>query len=382
VTVPAVPFNKPSVTETELDYIRQAIANLHLSGNGPFTRRCQAWLERVSGCRRALLTQSCTAALEMSALLADVGAGDEVVMPSFTFVSTANAFALRGATPVFVDIRPDTLNLDERLIDRAITARTRAIVAVHYAGVSCDMDAIARIAEERGLLVVEDAAQGLMSAYKGRPLGSFGDASAMSFHETKNVTAGEGGALLINRREWEERAEIVWEKGTNRSQFARGLASKYVWLDLGSSYLPSEINAAFLCAQLERAAAITARRLAIWSQYHEALLPLETAGVLRRPILPDVCTHNAHMYYVLLADGDRRADMLRRLNAAGVNAVSHYIPLHSAPAGRRFGRSSGTLAVTDRVAGQLVRLPLWADMTPEDVDIVTSSVLKWATTAC
>jgi dTDP-4-amino-4,6-dideoxygalactose transaminase len=379
---PKIPFNKPFVAGDELAYIQEAIANGHLSGNGPFTKRCHAWIEERLTCRRALLTHSCTAALEMAALLTEMGPGDEVIMPSFTFVSTANAFALRGATPVFVDIRPDTLNLDETRIEAAITPRTRAIVPVHYAGVGCEMDVICRIAREHGLFVIEDAAQGVMASYKGRPLGSIGDASAVSFHETKNVIAGEGGALIVNRPEWLDRAEILWEKGTNRTLFSRGKVDKYSWIDLGSSFLPSEINAAFLCAQLEHAEAITRRRLEIWQAYHERLAPLESSsGILQRPIVPDTCTANAHMYYVLLARADLRPGLIAALNDNGINAVTHYVPLHLAPAGRRFGRTSGPLDVTESVGGRLVRLPLFPTMTDDDVSVVTAAVTSWAASA-
>ena len=373
-----VPFNVPFVIGTELEYIRKAIENGHLSGNGPFTKRCQTWLEQRLGGSRALLTHSCTAALEMAALLTNVGPGDEVIMPSFTFVSTANAFALRGATVVFIDVRTDTLNLDESLIESAITERTRAIVPVHYAGVGCAMDEIGAIAARHRLCVIEDAAQGMMATYKGRPLGSMGDASAVSFHETKNVTAGEGGALVVNRPDWVEHAEICWEKGTNRTMFARGQVDKYSWIDLGSSYLPSEINAAFLWAQLEHAEEITRKRVAVWTTYHEALAPLEAAGVLRRPIIAPECTHNAHMYYVLVAEASMRAGLVEHLNEQGVNAVTHYVPLHSAPGGRRFGRVAGALDVTDSVAGRLVRLPLWAGMNDNDTDMVLRAVTVWA----
>jgi dTDP-4-amino-4,6-dideoxygalactose transaminase len=376
-----IPFNKPFVAGNELAYIQEAIANGHLSGNGPFTKRCQAWIESQLHCPRALLTHSCTAGLEMAALLTEAGPGDEIIMPSFTFVSTANAFALRGATPVFVDIRPDTLNLDESRIEAAITRRTRAIVPVHYAGVGCEMDDICRIARRHGLLVVEDAAQGVMATYRGRPLGSIGDAAAISFHETKNVIAGEGGALVVNRPEWVDRAEILWEKGTNRTLFSRGVVDKYSWIDLGSSYLPSEINAAFLCAQLEHAEAITRRRLEIWDQYHARLAPLEAAGVLRRPIVPAHCTANAHMYYVLVARPEMRHTLVTQLAEQGVNAVSHYVPLHLAPAGRRFGRCSGTLNVTESVGDRLLRLPLWAALTDDEVSAVVATVTTWAETA-
>jgi dTDP-4-amino-4,6-dideoxygalactose transaminase len=377
-----IPFNKPFVAGHELAYIQEAITNGHLSGNGPFTRRCQAWIEKRLTCRRALLTHSCTAGLEMAALLTEVGPGDEVIMPSFTFVSTANAFALRGATPVFVDIRPDTLNLDESRIEAAITPRTRAIVPVHYAGVGCEMDVICRIAREHGLFVIEDAAQGVMAAYKGRPLGSIGDASAVSFHETKNVIAGEGGALIVNRPEWLDRAEILWEKGTNRTLFSRGKVDKYSWIDLGSSFLPSEINAAFLCAQLEHAEAITRRRLEIWRAYHEQFAALESSsGILQRPIVPDSCTANAHMYYVLVARADQQSGLITALNDNGINAVTHYVPLHLAPAGRRFGRTAGSLDVTESVGGRLVRLPLFPAMTDDDVTGVIAAVTSWAASA-
>ncbi len=378
MTTIRVPFNKPHVAGRELEYIQQAVLNRHLSGNGPFTKRCQAWIEARLGCARALLTHSCTAALEMAALLAGVGPGDEVIMPSFTFVSTANAFVLRGARPVFVDVRADTLNLDESKVEAAITRRTRAIVPVHYAGVACEMDVLCGIASRHRVLIIEDAAQGVMSSYKGRPLGSMGQAAALSFHETKNVIAGEGGALAVNAPEWGDRAEILWEKGTNRTQFARGMVDKYTWIDLGSSYLPSEISAAFLWAQLEEAAAITDKRLALWSRYHERLAPFEEAGVLRRPIVPEGCVHNAHMYYVLVAEPSQRAGLLSALDGHGINAVSHYVPLHGSPAGRRFGRASGSLDVTERVAERLLRLPLWFDMTEDDVSAVTAAIALWA----
>jgi dTDP-4-amino-4,6-dideoxygalactose transaminase len=299
-------------------------------------------------------------------------------MPSFTFVSTANAFALRGATIVFVEIRPDTLNIDETAIEEAITPRTRAVVPVHYAGVGCEMDEIGRVATRHGLAVIEDAAQGILATYKGRPLGTMGAAAALSFHETKNVTSGEGGALVVNRPDWTGRAEILWEKGTNRASFSRGQIDKYTWTDLGSSYLPSEINAAFLWAQLEHADGITRRRLDIWNEYHQRLAPLEAAGVLRRPIVPGWCTQNAHMYYVLIAEPSMRADLLTTLNEQGINAVSHYVPLHSSPAGRRFGRAHGALLVTQHAADRLVRLPLWAGMSPIEVSRVVDSIVSWA----
>ncbi|HEY3521319.1 MAG TPA: dTDP-4-amino-4,6-dideoxygalactose transaminase [Rhodanobacteraceae bacterium] len=354
-----IPFNKPYMTGRELEYIAQAHANGHLSGDGPFTRRCHAWLEERIGCRKALLTHSCTGALEMAALLLDLQPGDEVIMPSFTFVSTANAVVLRGAVPVFVDIRSDTLNIDETLIEAAITPKTRAIFVVHYAGVGCEMDAIMAIAEKHGLFVIEDAAQGVQSTYKGRPLGSIGALAALSFHETKNVISGEGGALLINDERFCERAEIIREKGTNRSKFFRGQVDKYTWVDIGSSYLPGEIVAAFLAAQLSEAEAIAGRRLAMWERYNAWAAPLESAGIVRRPIVPDTCVHNAHMFYLLLRDLDARTRFIEALGAVGIGAVFHYIPLHSSPAGRKFCRTVGKMVVTDDVSERLVRMPLW-----------------------
>jgi dTDP-4-amino-4,6-dideoxygalactose transaminase len=354
-----IPFNKPALVGPEFDYIREALEAGHLAGDGRFTKRCHALLEHLTGSPRALLTHSCTAALEMSALLSDVGPGDEVIMPSFTFVSTANAFVLRGATPVFVDVRPDTLNLDERLVEGAITSHTRAIVPVHYAGVACEMDELTAIAERHGLLVIEDAAQGMGSTYKGRPLGAIGGLGALSFHETKNVISGEGGALLVNDAALVQRAEIIREKGTNRSAFFRGQVDKYTWVDVGSSYLPSEIIAAFLFAQLEQVAQVNAGRIAVWRAYHDAFAALESAGLLRRPIVPEACGHNGHMYYLLLPDLATRTAFIADLRTAGVSSVFHYVPLHSAPAGIRFGRPFGTLPVTDAAGEQLVRLPLW-----------------------
>jgi dTDP-4-amino-4,6-dideoxygalactose transaminase len=311
-----IPFNKPYMTGKELWNIAQAHAKGHLAGDGSFTKQCHRWLEQSIGCHKALLTHSCTAALEMSALLADLQPGDEVIMPSFTFVSTANAFVLRGAVPVFVDIRPDTLNLDERLVEAAITPKTRAIVPVHYAGVACEMDALMDIAQRHGLLVIEDAAQALGSTYKGRALGSIGDLAALSFHETKNVIAGEGGALLVNAPRFAERAEIIREKGTNRSQFFRGQVDKYTWVDVGSSYLPSELIAAFLLAQFDEAQDITQRRLNLWNTYHQWFAELETQGLLRRPVVPSHCRHNAHMYYALLPSLETRGPRHRAAQGA------------------------------------------------------------------
>lgn len=356
-----IPFNKPYMTGKELAYIADAHANGHLSGDGPYTRRCNAWLEETTGAPKALLTHSCTAALEMAALLADVKAGDEIIMPSFTFVSTANAFVLRGAVPVFVDIRADTINIDEKLIEAAITPRTRAICVVHYAGVGCEMDKIQAIAKKHDLLLIEDAAQGIMAEYKGRALGTFGQLSALSFHETKNLISGEGGALLINDPDYFERAEIIREKGTNRSKFFRGQVDKYTWVDVGSSYLPGEIVAAFLAAQFEEAQRITDERLAIWNQYHAAFAALETQGKLRRPVVPEHCKHNAHMYYLLLPDLETRTRFISSLKAKSINPVFHYVPLHSSPAGRRFGRAMDDLPITENVSERLVRLPLWLE---------------------
>ena len=360
-----IPFNKPYMTGRELEYISMAHEAGHLSGDGPFTRQCNEHLVALTGAASALLTHSCTAALEMAAMLLDLQPGDEVIMPSFTFVSTANAFVLRGAVPVFVDIRPDTLNLDERLVEAAITPRTRAICVVHYAGVSCEMDAIMDIASRHGLMVVEDAAQGIYSSYRGRPLGTIGDIGCLSFHETKNVISGEGGALLLRDPVFAERAEIIREKGTNRSRFFRGQVDKYTWVDVGSSYLPSELIAAFLAAQLEAGGAITQRRMAIWNRYHAWAESHEMRGLLRRPFVPDHCGHNAHMYYLLMPSIGHRTEFMARMKAAGVSTVFHYIPLHTSPAGISHGRSaSRTLPVTDLTSDCLVRLPIWVGLEP------------------
>lgn len=357
-----IPFNKPYMTGRELQYIAQAHANGHLAGDGMFTKKCHAWLETHTGAHKALLTHSCTASLDMAAMLADIHPGDEVIMPSYTFVSTANAFVLRGGVPVFVDIRPDTLNIDETLIDAAVTPRTKAIVPVHYAGVACEMDTIMAFAQRHKLLVIEDAAQAVMSTYKGKPLGTLGHMGAYSFHETKNIISGEGGALLVNDERFAERAEIIREKGTNRSQFFRGQIDKYTWMDIGSSYLPGEVIAAFLWAQMEEAQSITERRLDLWRRYHEALSPLENAGKLQRPIIPMDCRHNAHMYYILLESLEKRTQVIAQLKAQGVNAVFHYVPLHASPAGKKYGRVNGELGHTDNLADRLLRLPLWVGM--------------------
>lgn len=365
-----IPFNRPYMVGTELGYVEQAHANLHLAGDGQFTALCSRWLEQRLGVHKALLTQSCTAALEMAALLADIGPGDEVIMPSFTFVSTANAFVLRGGVPVFVDIRPDTLNLDETKLAAAITPRTKAVVVVHYAGVACEMSAIMAIAREHGLLVIEDAAHGILSTYRNRPLGSIGHLATLSFHETKNITCGEGGALLINDPRFVERAQVIREKGTNRTRFLEGRVDKYTWMDVGSSYLPSDLTAAFLWGQMESADRINDQRLAIWNTYHRAFAGLERAGKLRRPTVPDDCAANAHLYYVLLPSERERTTFLKALVARGVGAVSHYVPLHDSPAGKRFGRQVGGLPNTLMAAGCLVRLPLWLGLESTQDEVV------------
>ena len=354
-----IPFNRPYLTGKELHNIAQAHALGQLAGDGSFTKQCHQWLEESIGTKKALLTHSCTASLEMAALLADIQPGDEVIMPSYTFVSTANAFVLRGGVPVFVDIREDTLNLDERRIEAAITPKTKAIVPVHYAGVACEMDAILEIAQAHKLWVIEDAAQGILSTFKGKALGALGHLGCLSFHETKNVISGEGGALLVNEEDWVQRAEIIREKGTNRSQFFRGQVDKYTWVEVGSSYLPGEIIAAFLWAQLQEAEVITQQRLEVWNAYHEAFGQLEAQERLRRPIIPEHCQHNGHLYYLLLRDLQDRTQFIETLKDQGINCVFHYVPLHSSPAGKKYGRVSGSLSVTERVSDSLVRLPLW-----------------------
>ena len=369
-----IPFNRPHMTGKELYYIAEAHFHGKLAGDGPYTKLCHNWLENKTNSAKALLTHSCTAALEMSAILLDIQPGDEVIMPSYTFVSTANAFVLRGAIPVFVDIRPDTLNLDEKLIEEAITPRTRAIVPVHYAGVACEMDSIMAIARRHNLAVVEDAAQGVMASYKGRALGSIGDLGTFSFHETKNIISGEGGALLVNDPALALRAEIIREKGTDRSRFFRGEVDKYTWQEVGSSYLPGEVIAAFLWAQLEEAERITQQRLALWEVYQQLLAPLAADGLLTQPVIPDNCQHNAHMYYVILSSDIDRQKVLERLKQQGINAVFHYVPLHSSPAGKHFGRAQGELKVTDKKAAQLLRLPLWLGLTAEQQEHISQAL--------
>ena len=368
-------FNRPHTVGTEAAYVAEAIANGHLSGNGPFAGRCAAWLEEQTSCAKALMTHSATGALEMCAILAGLQPGDEVIMPSFTFVSTANAVALRGAVPVFVDVRSDTFNLDETLVEAAITPRTRGVLAVHYAGVGCAMDELLAICARHDVMLLEDAAQAILATYKERPLGSIGSVAALSFHETKNVMCGEGGALLVNDPELVARAEIVHEKGTDRSRFFRGQVDKYTWVDVGSSFLLSDLACAFLLAQLEHAQEITRARMRIWERYHSAFEELELSGRARRPVVPDDVQHNAHMYYLVLESLEERRRFIDELAARDVMAVFHYAPLHRSAAGERFGRAHGKLPVTETVSDRLVRLPLWVDMTEEHVDRVIEATL-------
>jgi dTDP-4-amino-4,6-dideoxygalactose transaminase len=369
-----IPFNRPRLLGREHDYIDEALASGKLSGNGRFAQRCARDLEDRLGAPRALITPSCTAALEMAAILCDLRPGDEVIMPSFTFVSTANAFALRGAIPVFVDIRADTLNIDPDLIESAVTERTRAIVIVHYGGVACDMDRIMAIADRYRLMVVEDAAHSLPGMWRDRQLGAIGHLATFSFHETKNVHCGEGGALVVNDANLVARAEIVQEKGTNRAQFFRGQVDKYTWQDAGSSYLLSEVAAAFLWAQLEHLDDVTAERRAIWAHYHDALADLELDGLVRRPIVPPDCAHSGHLYYLLLPDADLRDGFIEALGERGVHAVFHYVPLHSSPAGLKLGRAADPLPVTDDTSARLVRLPVWSGLGPHRADRVVDAV--------
>ena len=370
-----ISFNVPPRTGKELEYIQQAMDANKICGDGQFTKRCSAWLQERFGAQKVLLTTSGTTALEMAAFLCGVEPGDEVILPSYTFSSTATAFVLAGAKLVFVDIRPDTMNIDETKIEAAITPRTKAIVAMHYAGVACEMDAIMEIAQRHGLKVVEDAAQGVMSTYKGRALGTIGDFGCYSFHETKNYSMGEGGALLIREPEYNERAEILREKGTNRSKFFRGQVDKYTWVDYGSSYLPSELNAAYLWAQLEQADRINEDRLRTWHQYYEALKPLEKKGLLTLPVIPAECSHNAHMFYVKLRDLVQRTRFIDSMREHGVQCVFHYIPLHSAPAGLKFGRFCGEDVYTTSESERLCRLPMYYGMKQAEVDAVCNAVL-------
>jgi dTDP-4-amino-4,6-dideoxygalactose transaminase len=374
-----IAFNKPYMTGKELFYIAEAHFNQMLAGDGPFTKKCHAWLEKETGAQKALLTHSCTAALEMAAMLADIQPGDEVIMPSYTFVSTANAFVLRGGVPVFVDIRPDTLNIDETKIEAAISPKTKAIAVVHYAGVGCEMDTIMEIAKRHNLLVIEDAAQGVFAKYKGKTLGTIGHMGCYSFHETKNVISGEGGALLINDARFVERAEIIREKGTNRSQFFRGQVDKYTWVDVGSSYLPGEVIAAFLWAQLEEAESITARRLAIWNGYHTGFESLEIQGLLNRPITPAHCQQNAHMYYILLSSVELRTALISHMRKHDVHPVFHYVPLHSSPAGKKYGRAEGDMTNTNDLSDRLLRLPMWTGISPAQQHEVLKLITQFIT---
>jgi len=373
-----IPFNAPPIVGSEVEYMQSAMASGKLCGDGGFTRRCQQWMEQHFGSKKVLLTPSCTASLEMAALLIDLQPGDEVIMPSYTFVSTANAFVLRGATIVFVDVRPDTLNIDETLIEAAITPKTRAIVPVHYAGVACEMDSIMALAAKHKLYVIEDAAQGVMSQYKGRALGSIGHIGCFSFHETKNYTAGgEGGATLINDAKLVDRAEIIREKGTNRSQFFRGQVDKYTWRDIGSSYLMADLQAAYLWAQLEAAEQINQQRLRLWQRYYDALQPLAAAGRIELPVVPKNCRHNAHMFYIKLRDSDDRQALINWMKEAEILTVFHYIPLHSSPAGERFGRFHGDDAFTTRESERLLRLPLFYNLSDNNQRTVISSLLSF-----
>ena len=370
-------FNVPPVVGNELQYMEEAIKNRKICGDGIFTKKCSAWMEEKTGTAKALLTTSCTHAIEMSAILSNMQPGDEVIMPSYTFVSTADAFVLRGAKVIFVDIRPETMNIDERLIEEAVTERTKAIVPVHYAGVSCKMDEICDIAKRHNLFVIEDAAQGVMSFYKGRPLGTLGDYGCYSFHETKNYSMGEGGALLIKDPKNIERAEIIREKGTNRSKFFRGQIDKYTWMDAGSSYLPSDLNAAYLWAQFEKAEEIRNDRMASWNLYNQLLKELEEEGYIRLPEIPEECTHNAHMFYIKTKDLEERQNLISFLKAKGVGAVFHYIPLHSAPAGKKYGEFFGKDIYTTSESERLLRLPLYYGLKEQDVMYITEQVKKF-----
>lgn len=368
-------FNKPPLTGNEQQYVLEAMVSPKISGDGPFGLKCQAWFEENLGCAKALLTPSCTHALEMAALLIDIQPGDEVIMPSYTFVSTANAFVLRGAKIVFVDIRSDTMNIDEGLIEAAITPRTKAIVPVHYAGVACEMDTINAIAQRHNLFVIEDAAQGMMSTYKGRPLGTLGHFAAYSFHETKNFTSGgEGGLLIINDAQFVQRAEVLREKGTNRSQFFRGVVDKYTWVDVGSSYLPSELQSAYLWGQLEKADVITNDRLNTWNAYCTAFTDIVAAGKVELPTIPEGCTHNGHMFYLKCADLNERSALIDHLKQHGIMAVFHYVPLHTSPAGQRFGHFHAEDRYTTRDSERLVRLPIWYGMTDEMRTQITNTL--------
>ena len=374
-----ITFNVPPYEEKAMEYISECVKNQKICGDGAYTRRCNEWIEERTGTAKCLLTTSCTHATEMAALLAGIKEGDEVIMPSYTFVSTGDAFVLRGAVPVFVDIRPDTMNIDENLIEAAITEKTKAIVPVHYAGVACEMDKIMELAEKYHLMVIEDAAQGVMASYKGKALGAIGDYGCFSFHETKNYSMGEGGALLIRDSEHIEVAEIIREKGTNRSKFYRGQIDKYTWVNFGSSYLPSDMNAAYLYAQLEKADEINEARLACWNRYYENLTPLMEQGRIELPVVPEGCVHNAHMFYIKAADVVERTALIDYLKEHQVHSVFHYIPLHNSPAGLRFGRFHGEDKYTTRESERLTRLPMYYGLTMEQVDYICEQVKKFYT---
>ena len=370
-------FNVPPYTGKEMEYVMQCVENQKICGDGPFTKKCNEWIEKKTGTGKCLLTTSCTHATEMAALLADIKPGDEVIMPAYTFVSTADGFVLRGATPVFVDIRPDTMNIDENKIEAAITEKTKAIVPVHYAGVSCEMDKIMELAKKYNLMVIEDAAQGIMSTYKGKALGTFGEFGCFSFHETKNFSMGEGGALLIRDQNYVEEAEIIREKGTNRSKFFRGQIDKYTWVNYGSSYLPSDMNAAYLYAQLELADEITEHRLLLWNRYYERLFPLAEAGRIELPVIPEGCEHNAHMFYIKARDLEERSAFIDFMAKKQIKCVFHYIPLHTAPAGQKFGRFHGEDVYTTKESERLVRLPMYYKLTLEEVDGICDQIIRF-----
>ncbi len=373
-------FNVPPYAEKAMDYIRECVKAQKICGDGVYTKKCSKWIEARTGTAKCLMTTSCTHATELAALLAQISPGDEVIMPAYTFVSTADAFVLRGAVPVFVDIRPDTMNLDEKLIEAAVTEKTKAIVPVHYAGVACEMDTIMEIAERYNLIVIEDAAQGILASYKGRALGTIGDFGCFSFHETKNYSMGEGGALLIRDGQNVENAEIIREKGTNRSKFFRGQIDKYTWVNYGSSYLPSDMNAAYLYAQLEIADEINRARLALWNRYYDRLKPLADAGKLELPVIPEGCVHNAHMFYVKVKDIEERSAFLAFLKENGVMAVFHYVPLHTAPAGLKFGRFHGEDKFTTRESERLARLPMYYGLREEQVDYICDKIKEFYST--
>ena len=367
-----IPFNKPVLSGKEIEYILEAVESGQLAGDGKFTEACQSYINQLTGCNKSLLTHSCTAALEMTALIAEIGPGDEIIMPSYTFVSTANAFCLRGATPVFVDIREDTLNMDEKLVEQAINDKTKAVVAVHYAGVGCEPVFLKDLCKKYDILFVEDAAQGIGATFDDQPLGSFGDLSAISFHETKNIISGEGGCLLINNQEFETRAEIIREKGTDRKSFQRGEIAKYTWREIGSSYLPGELIAAFLLAQLECSEKIKSSKIKIWDNYFNELQKLEELGILKRPTVPESCSHNGHLFYVILENSTVREKLINNLIENEIHSVFHYIPLHSSPAGEKYTKTSGDLKITEAMSSKVLRLPSWVglDQTRKIVDCI------------